>query len=411
MDRNILTIREPDNLSPQDRLLYDPYKNIVDNFYKLAVDRAHHSFDPIAREFNGINRANEAGNNYYEAMLDVTSYFQASKGGRGKYIEKKLASAVEHCSSDYRLSELPQLINHTNILREKKLSGNISAEDRRTLNLCDWDFIGENGVTDLCSIFKQEGLIAFLELKNRVDSGGVGARREIYSIKFKKILEHFIKSDKIFRHQGNDYTLLETYKALGIKKIQLGVGILFDTKGELATLDSDMQASGFYAGAKDGINELHKLVKGNSTFELKNYDESKQTLLFSVGGQLCVEIRSVYGDEISTYLYHHSLDIRSLLKNEYDDIWLFQLLAISERENLLKHSDNATNVLVKALNANLSLRKDFMEFISSDGQNVAQMIDLSQNCHIDTNLIPTGRDKTEYLLDVLYFIASCSNEF
>lgn len=97
MTRNLLTIKHKEDLSCDDKLLYEPYKNIVNNFYKLATDKDATNFDIISKEFNGINNADESIKFYYESLLGVTSYFQSSKGGRGKYIEKKLTSESKTC--------------------------------------------------------------------------------------------------------------------------------------------------------------------------------------------------------------------------------------------------------------------------------------------------------------------------
>ena len=105
-------------------MLYKPYKNIVEKFYKLATERDFIHFDVITKEFNGINSAPDYIKHYYESMLGVTSYFQASKGGRGKYIEKKLASVSENCFLDFRMSDLPLLFYFPSVLKKKKLYGN-----------------------------------------------------------------------------------------------------------------------------------------------------------------------------------------------------------------------------------------------------------------------------------------------
>ena len=211
-ERSVLTLKDENDLSYEDLLLYHPYKNIVQNLYRLSTDKKANLFDPISREFNGIDNADEYIKYYYEALLGVTSYFQASKGGRGKYIEKKLASVSESCCLNSKLSELHHLLNYIEIIRKKKLSGksSLSEEETKKILLSKWNFIAEEDeTTDLCSLFICDGSISFLELKNRIDSGGTAARREIYDTKFRKILEYFINSKPIFRLEKKTYSLLE----------------------------------------------------------------------------------------------------------------------------------------------------------------------------------------------------------
>ena len=102
MTRQFLTLHDPDTLSNSDYLLYKPYKNLVSNFYQLATQKDANQFDFISRQFNGIENADKDIKHYYESLLGVTSYFQAAKGGRGKYIEKKIASSLETCCLDIK---------------------------------------------------------------------------------------------------------------------------------------------------------------------------------------------------------------------------------------------------------------------------------------------------------------------
>ncbi|MEO0126809.1 MAG: hypothetical protein ABIL44_03550 [candidate division WOR-3 bacterium] len=52
-------------------------------------------------------------------MRGVTSYYHHSQGGRGKYIEKKIASSFETCSLDIELSKLPFWLEYP-LLHKKK---------------------------------------------------------------------------------------------------------------------------------------------------------------------------------------------------------------------------------------------------------------------------------------------------
>ncbi len=407
MKRNILTLRDKSYLCNSDKLLYDPYKNIVTEFYKLATDKGANAFDVVAREFNGINRAEINIRHYYEALLGVTSYFQASKGGRGKYIEKKLASVSDTCSLDNKISELPKLILHTNLVRKHKLFGQkrLSNEEKESLRLCEWDFIGnsrnKDQTTDLCNLFIDEHLISYLELKNRVDSGGTSARREIFDNKFRGILEHFINPNPIFKLRNKEYTLPDFYQHFGLKKIKIALGILFDTEGNIATKESD-QRFGFYSSSKEGFANLLVFLRKNNLDTI--YTE--ESLFIRLKSDFSIEIKNLYGNQISEHLFHKKIDLNSLIKNKYDDIWLFQLLTIDERHHLLKYNKNVTLELTRQIEADFNFRKVLNDFINQNGKDIKILEFFINKLQVDKKLIPTGRNIKEYLTDVLYFISA-----
>jgi hypothetical protein len=89
--RNLLCIKRREGLDLGHMLLYNPYKNMLQNFVELMINPKAIEFDPVSKVFSGLESVSEDVKHYYEALLGVTSYYQASKGGRGKYIEKKLS--------------------------------------------------------------------------------------------------------------------------------------------------------------------------------------------------------------------------------------------------------------------------------------------------------------------------------
>ena len=105
--RNLLCIKSLKNIDLAEKLLYKPYKNILKNFRDLAINPLATDFDPINRIYSGLESVGDDLKFYYESLLGVTSYFQSSKGGRGKYIEKKLSSMYKTCAINIKLSELP----------------------------------------------------------------------------------------------------------------------------------------------------------------------------------------------------------------------------------------------------------------------------------------------------------------
>ena len=107
LKRNLLCVKKEENLDLGHLLLYKPYKNILENFVNLATERSATDFDPVSRIFDGLESISDDIKHYYEAFLGVTSYYQHSNGGRGKYVEKKISSVVETCSMNIKLSNLP----------------------------------------------------------------------------------------------------------------------------------------------------------------------------------------------------------------------------------------------------------------------------------------------------------------
>ena len=47
LKRNLLCVKKKENLDLGHLLLYEPYKNILEKFVKLAIERSATDFDPI----------------------------------------------------------------------------------------------------------------------------------------------------------------------------------------------------------------------------------------------------------------------------------------------------------------------------------------------------------------------------
>ncbi|PIY33870.1 MAG: hypothetical protein COZ07_00645, partial [Candidatus Infernicultor aquiphilus] len=104
--RNLLCVKAKEKLDLGRILLYEPYKNILIKFKELCLDINAEDFDPVAKVYDGLLSVPSNIREYYEALLGVTSYYQHSQGGKGKYIEKKLASSFETCSLNIEISRL-----------------------------------------------------------------------------------------------------------------------------------------------------------------------------------------------------------------------------------------------------------------------------------------------------------------
>lgn len=160
-----------------------PLRNLgLINFQKLCTDVNAKDFDPVAKVYDGLLSVPSEIREYYEALLGVTSYYHHSQGGRGKYIEKRIASSFETCSLDIELSNLPFWLEYPYLHKKKGIftQQGLSSEEKKTLRTIEWDWLGDKDVsTDVGSIIQDEKTMVLVELKNRVDTGGTAGRREI----------------------------------------------------------------------------------------------------------------------------------------------------------------------------------------------------------------------------------------
>jgi len=406
MKRKILTIKNKEELSISELILFQPYKNIVSNFYDLAINKEAIHFDAVSRNFSGIDNADSYIRDYYEAMLGVTSYYQASKGGRGKYIEKKIASISESCVLDFSMSEFPKFLTIRNILRKKKLYGDyfLSKDEKKDLRTHEWDFISNyNCTTDLINLLPNK--ISFLELKNRVDSGGVSARREIWIKKFPYFFEYFKNNMILFKFKEKEYTLYDFLTENNINTILLNIGLLFNVSGEPATKEGD-KSKGFYSSNEEGYKFIKKYIEDSNVFSI--VEDNIDNLFLKIKYEdIIIEIRAVYGNDIPVILLEKNIDINDLLLNPYDDIWLFQLLSIEQRADLLKNDDNLLLKIDKLIKSNYSLRLIINEFINEEGNNIEKLTDLVSEINNDNLVVPHGREKIDYIHDIIYFY--CAN--
>lgn len=78
-----------------------------------------------------------------------------------------------------------------------------------------------------------------LELKNRVDSGGTGAREEALSKKFFAICKTIESNEKAFVYRGRGYDFAELLAILGITEVEMLWGLLFNINGKEVTINAD----------------------------------------------------------------------------------------------------------------------------------------------------------------------------
>lgn len=268
--------------------------------------------------------------------------------------------------------------------------------------------------TDVGTILKQEKTMVLAEVKNRVDSGGSAARREILtSQKFGIIIDYILRNEKLYRKEGKEFSLPELLKFFGFEILELYIGILFDKGDRPATIESDKR-NGFYSSSKEGFLFLLNKIKVHKEIKILNEDLENLKIEFLLpNSYLKIKIEALYGDNVTLKLFRKQSPVSDLLLLKYDDIWLSQLIAIDERTFLLKHNKNFLTVFKDLLKGDRGLRKKYDNLIISECQKakLSQIVDylLSKYSNLfDNKLVPRDKRKDEYLGDIIQVL--CASE-
>jgi len=385
------------------------------NFKELCLDINAKDFDPVAKVYDGLLSVPSEIREYYEALLGVTSYYHHSQGGRGKYIEKKIASSFETCSLDIELSKLPFWLEYPSLHKKKGIftQQGLSLDEKKILRTIEWDWLGEKDVsTDVGSIIPDEKTMVLVELKNRVDTGGTAGRREIWtSEKFGIFVEYFKSNKKLFRKSGKEFSLTELLESFGIENLEIYIGVLFDKGDNPATIQSD-KTNGFYSSSKQGFEYLRNQIKQTSTMEITEEDADNLQMVVNLSySPLKVKIGALYGNDITLKLFRKPFPVSDLLLLRYDDIWLSQLITIEERAMLLKHRKNFTTIFLGLLNRDKDLRVKYDALINSEcGESelnniISYLLNKYDNI-FENRILPVGKNKAGYLADVIQFLGA-----
>jgi len=285
------------------------YLKRVQEMFKrtLNMESIFNIFDEI---FHGLSQASLVGENlysFYESLLTITSYYQHSQAGRGSLVAKLLEDlgTSEKMEFEFALMKLPQLLGQTIKLEESELTKQ------------KFDIVNKN-----------EDNLSFCELKMKVYSGCTAGRIEL--------MEKFNKFTKLITGQQSFRNCI---KNSGIKNIFLIGGILFDIQGEVATLQKDEEWGICYNGLIRGENDIIKTLKDkNVQYKIDDEKRPEKAFLieFVIDG-IKVNIIAVYGNEVIKTLFvgkqkynidHFKKQLEEML---YDDLWLGQIITISER--------------------------------------------------------------------------------
>lgn len=414
--RNLLCVKVKEKLDLGERLLYEPYKNILVNFKELCIKIDAKDFDPVAKVYDGLLSVPSEIREYYEALLGVTSYYHHSQGGRGKYIEKKIASSFETCSLDIELSKFPFWLENPSIHKKKGIftQEGLSSEEKKILRTIEWDWLGDRDVsTDVGSIIKNEKTMVLVELKNRVDTGGTAGRREIWtSEKFGIFVEYLKSNKKLFSKSQKEFSLAELLEYFKIENFEIYIGVLFDKGDAPATVQSD-RTNGFYSSSREGFEYLKNLVRQSSTIEIINEDieNLQMELKLSYSSSLKVKIGALYGNDITLRLFRKNFPVSDLLLLKYDDIWLSQLITIDERAVLLKHKKNFTTIFLDLLKRDKDLRMKYDAIINSECgktelNTIVSYLLNKYACLFEDKILPAGKNKAGYLGDIIQVLCA-----
>lgn len=407
--RNLLCAKKKENLDLGQKLLYEPYKNILVNFRELCINISAKDFDPVAKVYDGLLSVPSEIREYYEALLGVTSYYHHSQGGRGKYIEKKIASSFETCSLDIKLSELPFWLEYPFLHKKRRIftQKGLSPEEKDILKGINWYWLGDKDIsTDVGSIIRDEKTIVLVELKNRVDTGGTAGRREIWRSKFGIFFDYFDTNKKLFRKNRAKFSLAELLEKFGFTSLEIYIGVLFDIGDNPATIKSDKDR-GFYSSSKEGFQDLKKRVEQSSRIKITNEDTENLEMEFSLNySSIKVKMGALYGDEITSKLFRKNFPVSDLLLLSYDDIWLSLLITIEERAILLRHKKNFTTIFLDLLSRDKGLRTKYNDLISSECceaelNTIVNYLLSNYSQLFEDEMVPLGKNKSEYLADVI----------
>ena len=326
--RKLLICTEPKN--EIEEALKRMYIKRVQEMFKrtLTMESIFNIFDEVFHGLSQVSLVSENLYSFYESLLTITSYYQHSQAGRGSLVAKLLEElgTTEKMGFELALMKLPQWLGQDIKLEESELTKQ------------KFDIVN-----------KSNDNLVFCELKMKVYSGCTAGRIELME-KFNKFTKLIIENE----------SFKNCIKKADIKNIFLIGGILFDIQGEPATKQKDKEWGICYNGLMRGKDDIIKTLKDKEI----QYNLDERELLekafhieFEVDG-IKVNIIAVYGNEVikSLFVGKQKYDIRHFKKQLeemlYDDLWLGQIITISERavlDQYFKKNKKLNNYVISIL--------------------------------------------------------------
>lgn len=346
--RRLLLLKEYSSLTPEEQTLYRSYKNRVVSLVEYSKNpvRAEWSFPfEIFHNLTLENLVFKELHGFYRSLFDVTSYYQHNTAGMAKFVNALISKLgpSENLVTELHLRQLP-----LKILKDPAYKW-IGTDD-------------DDVTTDVVN--RVNGNLIFLEFKFRVDSGCTAGRREVWETKFLKIIQHIVTGKKLFVKGSAQHSLIEVLRRAGINVIELYIGILFDIKGNPATVGEDQKFI-CYGGMQEGYQRiLAYLNQSNVQYkEPEPTDSSTEAFLLEFDlSDVKVKVGAKYANSAIDSLFKGKGKDLATVKTIidlliYDDLWLSQLLAISERSLLLTHEKNYLLVIEDLLRSEPNIRK------------------------------------------------------
>jgi len=403
MIRRLLICSKPK--TEVEKKLKDMYLKRVREMFKktLNMESIFNAFDEVFHGLAKTSLISEDLNSFYESLLTITSYYQHSQSGRGNLVAKLLEELgpSEEMEFEFTLNKLPRLLKQPITLNDSILS-----EQR-------FDIMN-----------KIDNNLVFCESKMKVYSGCTAGRIELME-KFGKFCKFLIDNSE----------LRNCIKNGGIINIFLIGGVLFDIQGDPATIEKDEDFALCFNGLIRGKNELINTLKSkNVEYSIDDNRVSEKAFIIKfVIDELNVNILFVYGNEVISKLFidNQTNDI-GYFKNQlegmlYDDLWLGQVITMSER-NLLAQNFKKNKILnnyVISMLKNNEVMSNIKKFRAYRNEKVLEeivpkIIEILKNhnfelleikpiqAEIIMNSVGQFYDTNDYVADIIQFL-SCEN--
>jgi hypothetical protein len=246
-----------------------------------------------------------------------------------------------------------------------------------------------------------------------------------------ELMEKFNKFTKLIAKNQNFRNCI---KNSGIKNIFLIGGVLFDIQGEPATQQKDEEWGICYNGLIRGKDDILKTLKEANIKYEENENDSKERafiIKYNIDG-INVNIVAVYGNKVINDLFvgkqKHDISYfkKQLEEMLYDDLWLGQIIALSERvildQNFKKNktlSNYITTILrndellseIKKFQTNINEKvltiiiSKILEAVSNTDKNLLQIKPIPAELIIKSS--GEDYDIKDYIADIVQFL-SCS---
>lgn len=340
--RRLLLLKDYGGLSLEEATMFRSYTNRVRRLLEHAENLAQAEWNFAFEVFHNLSPDALGAELYpfYRALFDVTSYYQHNTAGIAKF-------------TNDLIGKLGPSANLKTELHLKNLPGAL-------LGVRGYQWVGKNEddvTTDVVN--RISDTLVFAELKSRVDSGCTAGRREIWETKFLKMVEHIIGNKMLYAFGEKQESLFRLLKNSGVNCVEMYLGILFNIKGDFATVADDRSYI-CYGGMAQGYQRTLEFLNQNGIPYKKVVptDATIEDFLvqFKHNG-LTVKLGAEYANAVIDRLFKGKGADLSTLRSIidpliYDDLWLSQLLAVSERSLLFSCGNNyllsISNILDKA---------------------------------------------------------------